>query len=381
MTGNDANLPVVTGIGAVTALGFSVPSNIEAVRENVSGLRALETDGIVAQAGIVSEPRLRTEVPKDQESQLKFLSPSSQLAVNAVAEVVASGAERGLNLEAVEPARKSLYLAQVDSQDWDCHDFQSGFVAADAAGAVPADRAALNKQASRRTKPFFLLESLKNNVYSFVASWLGMMGPNTAVAGLSHAGFPAIDLAVRAIRRGDLDASLVLGAAMLTNPVALYEYAHLEAEREDDEAVHPGDGAGALLLEPRHRVEARGETGLARILGCAATTGAPEHGGPGADTLRRAVEEAVTQSGRERIELVIVPRLGGAAHKALVGQDVFAGGQAVAWRPLMGHLGTATEPVELALACAALAPGHAALLVSTGFYGQAGAIVVERVAP
>lgn len=381
MNRDAANLPVITGIGAVTALGFSVPSILEALREGVSGLRDLGDAAphpLIAKAGIVAPPRLRTPVPTDQESQLKFLCPSSELAVNAVAEAVGSAGENGLDLDAVAPERKSLYLAQADTHDWDCHEFQGGFVAADATGTVPDERAVLNKQASRRTKPFFLLGSLKNNVYSFVAAWLGLMGPNTAVAGLSHAGFPALDLAVRSIERGTLDASLVVGAAMLTNPVAQLEFGRLQAEREDGEPVYPGDGAGAVILEPAHRVRARGGVELARVLGCAAATGTPGEGGPSAETLTRAVDDAIARSGRASIELVVVPRLAGSAHKALAGRDVFRGGQAVAWRPLVGHLAAATEPVELALACAALAPGHAALLVSTGFYGQAGALVVER---
>lgn len=377
MSRNGANLPVITGTGVVTALGFSVLSNFEALRENVTGVREAAEHGLT-RAAVVREPRLRVSVPKEQESQLKFLSPSSRLAVNAVSEAVATAGATGLDLDAIDPARKSLYLAQVDSHDWDCHEFREGFLAADAVGEAPKDMAQLNKQASRRTKPFFLLESLKNNVYSFVASWLGMMGPNTAVAGTSHAGLPAIDVALRAVQRGDVDATLVLGASMLTNPVARFELGARSMEREGGAPVQPGDGAGALLIEPAHRVEARGQRPLGRILGCAAAMGTPEDGGPSAATLRGAVEDALAQSGRTSIELVIVPALAGPAHKALVGMPVFKGGNAVAWRPLTGHLAAASEPVEVAMACAALPEGHAALIVSTGFYGQAGAIVVER---
>lgn len=381
MSTDSAHTPCITGSGVVTALGFSVLSNFEPLTENVSAIREMDdgaTAPMLTQAAVVSAPRLRTKVPEDMESQLKFLNPSGQLALNAVKEAVDTASAAGLDLDAIEPGRKSLYLAQVDSADWDCHDFQAGFVAGEATGTAPEDMAKLNKQATRRTKPFFLLESLKNNVYSFVASWLGMMGPNTAVAGLSHSGFPAVDLALRSIKQGRIDVAMVLGAAVITDPVSRLEFGARDAERDGDEPTIPGDGAGALMLESEANVVARGGSVLARITGWAAAMGEPDGGSPSAETLGHAVDEAIRQSGREKIEVVIVPRLAGTAHRALLGRPVFEGGQAIAMRPLTGHLATAMEPVEIAMTAALLQPGHAALITSAGFYGQAGALVIEK---
>lgn len=304
---------VVTGTGAITALGFGVEVNVAALARDGTGIHA--ADGVFAACAPVEPPYLRCDVPAELESQIKFLNPSSQMGATAAVEAVASAGGFG-----DAPAqRRSLYLAQVDCADWDCREMQAGVAAAMDAPGEPLDAVRVNKSASRRTKPFLLLEGLKNNAFSFLATWFETRGPNTALGGFELAGLHAIDRAISVLRSRVTDVALVVGAAFTTEPLVRREAHDLGLD-----GLVPGDGAGALMLERRTDAERRG---------------APIQG---------AIE--VAQAGD-------LPRF-----------DAFAG---------IGSTSAAQEPLLVALGLATAPAGRFAV-VSEGLGGQTGSLVLDH---
>ena len=343
---------VLTGTGVVTALGFGVKANHAALAAGTSAV-AGSADGRLARAARIEPPYFRTEAPDELDSQIKFLNASGELAVCAAREAL--DAAGGIASFADVPSgRRSLYLAQVDCADWDCREIQAGVTAGLAAGTNAEgapDPVRLNKSANRKTKPFFLLEGLKNNAFSFIATWFETRGPNTAVGGYDLSGLHALERAVQALSTGRTDMALVVGAAFTTDPVVRREVLLLDLA-----ARVPGDGAGAIVLERRADAERRGATILATWLGAAARSGFTD-----VDEATRSALEAAAQ-GLE-IDTVIAPEA----------QADELGGTSL--EPRVGYLSAASEPARIALALGRI--DGVVAIVSVGLAGQVGALVLK----
>ena len=131
-------------------------------------------------------------------------------------------------------ANLGLFLAQRESHGWTCGDFRPAFVAATKQFAQPLEDEALNRASVRRMKPFFLLQNLHNNAFSFLAARFGLRGTNASCAGFSAASTPLLELAAQAVTRGDVDGALVVGAARMSGPVFRHELNALPPELRTD---------------------------------------------------------------------------------------------------------------------------------------------------
>ena len=372
----------ITGIGAVTSMGSGVETIHQALAAGTSGVRNLE-EGIEAPyawAAKADEPFLRAQAPDHLESQVKFLSGSGLLAAEASVEAMTQAQDAGLDLATIPKVERSLYLAQVDSFDWDAHTFHAGWAAAARAageGELP-DPKRLNKEETRRTKPFFLLESLKNNAYSLISAWFGMQGPNSSTAGISHSAHGALDMARRAILRGSPQLALVSGGNITTHPWGRVEFATHGLLDAQGAGRIPADGAGALILEPANAVTARGGTPLGWLLATYASHGERSAEGATVDTLLLAVRGALaTAELTDPIHTVM--GMGGSRLEAVRdGVPSLADAQSIASGPLHGDLGAASDVAETALLLGLLPPGACGLVLQDGVHGQAGATLVRR---
>ncbi len=368
---------VLTGAGCVTALGRTLAETHTALAAGSNGVHAVgDAAPAMDQAAVLEAPFLRVDVPDELEAQIKFLNGAGELAVEACAEAML---ESALMSAPYEDTRRGLYLSQMDSYDWSCPEFHNAMRGAtdDLAGDV--DPVELNASAKRRVKPFFMLESLKNNAFSFLATWFGLRGANTSVAGFSGPTWTCLDMAVRSLARGSLDAAVVVGAARPTSGVARAE---LQANAVPTAA---GDGAGALVFERRADAVARGIAGRAIVLGSGAATIAPPEGSwapPTAALLAAArVTLAEAEVGPGELGGVIAPGLGESGLlEALEELPATAGVPLRSIKPHTGHLALASDAVEVALAAASLAEGDGApvLVLTAGLLGQAGAVVLAR---
>jgi 3-oxoacyl-(acyl-carrier-protein) synthase len=358
-------------------------------------------------------------VPRDLEAQVKFLNDAGEMAVEASHEAWQAA---DWSTHDVAPERKGLWLAQTDGTDWDCGMVRAGVDAATEGFTKPLEPGEpLNRPVARSTKPFFLLESLKNNAFSFLANLYTLRGSNSSVSGYSGPSLGVLDLAARAVRRGDQDHALVVGAASTTCPVGRVDLARLGVVRDGDDdgyraldargqGLAPGDGAGALALERHADAIARDVEPHAWILGQAGASGEPidEAPAPRPETVERAVRLALARAEAAPSDLLAcvvsglgLPAADGALLEGLRRISPHAPVPVVSWRGALGHMSVAGDLADVVLAIEALArrrvpgthdvveplsdavardfvegPGRAALVVATGLQGEVGAIVI-----
>jgi len=373
---------VLVGAGCVSAFGYGAAAAFDALDRGHSAVRpADETEAgpdgpAVARA---EAPLLRMDVPREMETQIKFLSGSGELAVEATAEAVRAAGDHAI---AAPPERRGLYLSQMDSEDWLCREFDTAVRAATEGFTIPLEQAALNRACGRFVKPFFMLESLKNNAFSFLATMFELRGANTSVAGFAGPTHLALDMAVRSLARGSLDIAFVVAAARPTSTAALTEMAARGIRQP------AGDGAAALIL--RRRADAAGAQVSVLGLGCTTRRVDPEGGLPSTPALADAAREALAAAevGPGELRAIVAPGLGEAdLEQALEALPAAAGVAQVTWTTGWGHCALAAETMQVALAAESLRRGRvprgepwpspgAVLVLGAGLLGQASAAVL-----
>ncbi len=419
----------VTGIGLVTALGADAPSTWAACLAGRSGVREVEPADAPAGvrfAATVDAPRLVAAPPPEVEGQAKFLNPAGEMAAQAAAEAAAAARLA----EGPPPQRRGLFLAQVDDGGWSSVDFRPAVLAATEEFARPLEAAALNEATLRAVRPYYLLERLNNNAFSCLAAWHGLRGANTSLSGFSGLGLAAVSMAARAVRRGDADLAMAVGAARLSGSLSRHELLALGVggprggglapcrpfDRSRD-GLAPGEAAGALVLEPLALAWARGLEPLALVLGHGASTLPPAAGtwspppeglvlaargaleeaqvapadllcvvAPGSGSVAgdRAVLAALRETLRGTTEVPVVSVRGATGSAGLGGDVVEAALAALALRDgrCPGSAGFSDaepgfESVRAARASAA-GKGAAVLVLSAGLDGQSFAVLLAR---
>ncbi len=133
----------------------------------------------------------------------------------------------------------------------------------------------------RKISPFFVPANIINMVAGNLSIKYGLKGPNYSIVSACSTGTHNIGEATRLIRHGYVDAMIAGGAEMSTSPVGLGGFAAARAlsTRNDDPqaASRPwdrdrdgfvlSDGAGVLVLEEYEAAKARGATIYAEIGG------------------------------------------------------------------------------------------------------------------
>ncbi len=265
----------ITGLGLVTPLGFGVGTVADAIAAGRRAGTTVGNDGDpdgTRRAAQVEEPWLGEPIPEEHAAQAKFLTASGQMAVTAVREALR---EAALPERATPDPRRGLFLAQMDWMSIEYADFRPVFVEATDDFTKPFTAEGLNTATVRKLNPFYLLDTLNNNAYSFVTALLGWMGPGTSLSGPAGPGLLAVSMAARAIRRREADAMLAVGAGRLTLPIARFELARRNAALPENERAIPGEGAAAMVLEPLALARARGAKPIAVVLGWGAAFGPP----------------------------------------------------------------------------------------------------------
>lgn len=262
-------LIAITGCGVVTALGQGVEDNWSALTAGRSGIRAITrfpTDG------------LRTTIA----GAVDFLDPSPFCAPRLTIDMASLAAR-----EALAEARLGgkagfpgpLFLATPPSElEWPQR--LQLWQAAPGDGASGYRR--LLAGARQRNEPGLNALFRFSGVADHLAEDLGVRGLPVSVSTACASGATAIQLGVEAIRRGDTEAALCIGADSSVQIEALIRFSLLSAlsTRNDppEKASRPfsrdrdgfvmAEGAGALVLESYESARARGATVLGLMRGC-----------------------------------------------------------------------------------------------------------------
>ncbi len=287
---------VVTGMGAVSALGQGVGPTWEGLLAGRSGVRRIESFDPSR-----IDSRIAAEVPDFDASHvldrkdLRRIDRYIQFALVAGREAMD---QAGL------PNRLEGELAE-----------RTGVVVGSGLGGVWTlfeNVLVMAERGPDRISPFFIPMGIANVGAGQVAIAFGPLGPNFATVSACATGGHAIGESWEIIRRDDADLMLAGGVEAAIHEAAVGGFASMKAlsTRNDDPAgaSRPfdrgrdgfviGEGGGVLVLEELAHAERRGAPILAEIVGYGATADAshitlPAPGGIGAvRAARRALEKA-----------------------------------------------------------------------------------------
>jgi 3-oxoacyl-[acyl-carrier-protein] synthase II len=287
---------VVTGMGALTALGPDVASTWDGLVAGRSGVRTIETfDPSRVASKIAAEVRDFDPGDVIDRKDARRMDRYIQFGL-----VVARQAMRQAGL----PERLEGALAE-----------GTGVYLGSGLGGVNTlfdNVLVMAERGPDRISPFFVPMGITNVGAGQVAITFGPLGPNFAIVSACATGAHAIGEAWETIRRGDADRMLAGGVEATIHEAVVGGFASMKAlsTRNDDPeaASRPfdtdrdgfviGEGGGMLVLEALESAEARGAEPLAELVGYGATADAahitlPAPGGSGAvRAARRALEKA-----------------------------------------------------------------------------------------
>ncbi len=294
---------VVTGMGAVSALGNDVASTWAGLLAGKSGVRSIQ----------MFDP---SRVDSKIAAEVKDFDPSAVLdrkEMRRMDRYIQFGlvvARQALD-QAGLPARMDGALAE-----------RTGVYLGSGLGGVATMFDNVLLMAARgpdRISPFFVPMGIPNVGSGQVAIAFGMIGPNFAIVSACATGAHSIGEAWETIRRDDADVMLAGGSEAAIHEAVVGGFSSMKAlsTRNDDPeaASRPfdsgrdgfviGEGAGMLVLEELSHAERRGAVPLAELVGYGATADAshitlPAPGGVGAV---RAGQRALAKAGMDADEI------------------------------------------------------------------------------
>jgi 3-oxoacyl-[acyl-carrier-protein] synthase II len=408
---------VVTGMGALTALGLDVATTWDGLVAGRSGVATITqfdpsrlTTHIGAEVkGFDSSAVLDRKEQRRNDRYVQFALVAARQAMD----------QAGL------PAR----LEGVEAE-------RTGVVIGTGIGGIQtlAEQVLLmGERGPGRMSPFLIPMAISNLAAGVTAIVFGPQGPNMSIVSACATGGHSIGEAWEMIRRGDADVMLAGGAEATMHEALVGGFAAMRAlstrNDEPQRASRPfdrhrdgfviGEGCGVVVLESLDHARARGAEPLAEMVGYGATADAshitlPAPGGAGAvRAIRRALEKAhlsvddvemvnahatSTPEGDPR-EIEAIRTLFGdragqvsiTANKSMIGHTLGAAGAIEAIATIMSlRTGIVPPTINLedpdeATAGLDLTPGKArrreievAVSNSFGFGGQNSAIVLRR---
>ncbi len=372
---------VVTGMGLATPLGRGVEANWKSVLAGRTGIERHEREDspeYLKFFGRVEGLERPENIPPKLAAQVRFLNRGAVLGFEAAREAVANSQ---IDLASVPVERRSLLLASGDLTKIGCEFMHPALKDAIKSGGKAADRLVLNKSLMNKVNPFFLLESISNNLFSFLSAALEFMGPNTSLASFSPCGAQALELACRKVGAGEADVALAVGCGCWITEVPMFEMEGLgilsrckhgaasfrPLDRARDGFI-PAEGGAAILVEDREGAIARGALILAEIKGNGNCMEPP--GGKGlsvpseisVNSIRAALEEGGASVG----DLAFIcphasgTRKGDRSELSSMHKLFAAEGAAVpvcALKAYTGHMGAASDICEVILGIEAVNEG------------------------
>ena len=285
---------VVTGLGALCALGNDVQTVWDAAIAGTSGIGPItrfDASGFETRiAGEVKDFDAATEIGRKESRRMDRFSQLAIVAARQAAE------QSGLDIAAEAHRVGTLIGTGMGGMET----FEAGTETMLSSGP-------------RRVSPFFVPMKLANMASGNVSIDLGTKGPNFAPVSACAASAHAIGEGALMIRNGIVDAIVVGGGEAAVTRMGLAGFSSMGAlsTRNDDpeRASRPFDkgrdgfvlaeGAAALMLEEREHAIARGAAILAEVVGYGITDDANHmvQPGPEGEGAARAMTLAMEDAG------------------------------------------------------------------------------------
>ena len=302
---------VVTGLGAVTPIGNTVPEFWQGIREGRVGIGEITRfDTESFKVKLAAEVKDFDAAERMDPKAAKRMERFSQYAVAAAREAFA---DADLHLEEEDP-------------------FRAGVIVGSGIGSletVESEYAKILKGNVKRVAPLMVPKMISNMAAGNISIQLGLRGKCTNVVTACASGTRCIGDAFRAIQYDDADIMLAGGAESCICPTGVAGFQALTAlttETDPARASIPfdkdrsgfvlGEGAGVVVLEELQHALARGARIYAELVGYGATGDAfhitaPCEDGSGA---AKAMELAMKEGGVRPSEVDYINAHGTATH-------------------------------------------------------------------
>ena len=278
---------VVTGAGAVSALGLSAQATMRAMAEGVNG---------VSQLAFADVERLSIQIGGQvhdwdaaalfEKGKLALYDRFTQFALKAAEEAMA---QSGLVLTDEMRLRAGCIIGTAGGGNSTVNDsFKTVF-----------------EEGKNRVHPFVVPKLMNNAACSHICMEQGLMGPSFSVATACASSNHAIGLAFQMVRAGMADVMLAGGAESMLNLGGLKAWEGLRVMSKD--ACRPfslgrngmvqGEGAGVFVLEDYESAKARGAEILCEIKGFAMSSDAGDIVMPSVIGAGRAISGALADAG------------------------------------------------------------------------------------
>ena len=302
---------VVTGLGAVTPIGNTVPEFWQGIREGRVGIGEITRfDTESFKVKLAAEVRDFDAAERMDPKAAKRMERFSQYAVAAAKEAFA---DADLHLEEEDP-------------------FRAGVIVGSGIGSletVENEYAKILKGNVKRVAPLMVPKMISNMAAGNISIQLGRHGNGTKVVTACATGTHCIGDAFRAIQYDDADIMLAGGAESCICPTGVAGFQALTALTEETDPARAsipfdkdrsgfvlGEGAGVVVLEELQHALARGARIYAELVGYGATGDAfhitsPSEEGSGA---AKAMELAMKEGGVRPSEVDYINAHGTATH-------------------------------------------------------------------
>ncbi|MBZ0162149.1 MAG: beta-ketoacyl-ACP synthase [Notoacmeibacter sp.] len=258
----------VTGIGVVTSLGLGKEDNWKALSSGQSGIRAITR---------FPTAHLRTRI----SGMVDFLASSDQGPTPLTRELAELSAREAIGQAGIAESDFGgpLFLAAPPVEtEWKAR-FELAYAASSATGS-PYQR--MLAAARARSRPDLFAKAMFATVADGLADRFGIRGLPITLSTACASGATAIQMGTEAIRRGEADRALAIGADGSATAEALIRFSLLSALStqndnpqkaskpfsKDRDGFVLAEGSGALVLESLESATARGAEVLGIIAGC-----------------------------------------------------------------------------------------------------------------
>lgn len=349
---------VITGMGALTALGLSVQETWEGLLAGRSGIRHVESIDL-------------GDCPSQIGGELKGFDPRSYLGAKEARRMARFSQ---LAVVAAEMALADAGLA-LDAEEKEA----AGVLLGTAVGGTAVEIEAANRRVAERglmgVSPFFLPMLPANMAAFHVARLTGFHGYNNTTVTACASGTQAIGEAIEVLRSGRAQVMLTGGSEATMTPMAFAGFSVIQAlsTRNDDPAAasRPFDagrdgfvlseGSAIFVLETLEHAQRRGAHIYAEVSGYSANSDGYHLIAPGPDSTGpiRAMRHALMDAGLRPEQVDYVNAHGSAtpqgdvaetrAIKAVLGERAYQT-PISACKSMLGHAMGASGAIEV-MAC------------------------------